>query len=300
MVDLLGPGDAGASPTLTTTSDVTSPAVGDTWFNDCPAGVSDASATPILSKWLNWQMQQLRKAIRFSGVPLSNSYDNMLSWAIQSGKANWASSAGGTANALTASVNNSPLEIEVGTLIFLQATANNTGATTFNLNSLGDDAVKDIGGNALVGGEIVSGNVVGFLRYPSTWRIITPPPISATQALIRAENPFTTTGVGAVIIGTNYKSEVGTSDANGLIEIGMTGTWDATYSGSFNDEQFWIATGLTQPYGRAGDSRWLGAVVGMTWVENPIPGVWQVIGLTTVGPVDVGVEEFVAVFKRIS
>jgi hypothetical protein len=189
MVDLLGPGASGATPVLTTTTDVTAPTAGDTWFNDCPAGVADASATPILSKWLNWMLQQERQAIRFSGIPAANSYDNMMSWAMQSGYVNWASAGvggggagffSGTANALTASAPNAPIAVEGNTVVGgIVNTATNTGAMTFNWAGItpGAALVRN-DGTACTGGEVLHNSYLVVRWDGGEWRICSPTPIS--------------------------------------------------------------------------------------------------------------------------
>jgi hypothetical protein len=177
MVDLIGPGDAGAINTLSTTTDVVAPVAGDTWFQDCVGGDATAGTpTPIVAKWLNWQLQQLRVSMRKSSVPLANNYDNMLSWAMQSGAANWAGTFGGTANALTGTAPNAPLGVQVGTLIRGKASAANTGAATFNWAGLGAQPITHIDGSALSGGEIAYNQRVVLMWDGAAWVLITPAP----------------------------------------------------------------------------------------------------------------------------
>ena len=152
MVDLLGPGDAGAVNYLTTTGDVTSPVAGDTWSQDCVGGVS-GTGTDITAKDLNRSLQQLRVAIRAGGVPLSNAYDNMLAWAIQSGYDNFIGVAGGTANALTGSVPSSPISVPNGTVYFGWAANPNTGPATYDHQGLGALPILALDGSALGGRE---------------------------------------------------------------------------------------------------------------------------------------------------
>ena len=142
MVDLLGPADGGCLQTLTTTTDVTAPVAGDTWSQDCVGGVAGAG-TDWTAKYENRLLQQLRVAIRMSGVPQSNAYDNMLSWAMQSGFVNWLQLGFvGTANALSGPAPNAPLAVEGGTLVCgVVETPTNTGAVTFNWSGLGAEPV---------------------------------------------------------------------------------------------------------------------------------------------------------------
>ena len=113
MTDLLGPADAGAVNTLTTTTDVSNPAAGDTWFQDCTAN-NPATGSNMPSKFMDRLLQQVRRVIRLSGIPLNNSNDDMLGQAIQSGASNWAGAFGGTANALTATLSPAPTTLIPG------------------------------------------------------------------------------------------------------------------------------------------------------------------------------------------
>lgn len=277
MVDLIGPGDAGASPTLTTTSDVTAPLAGDTWFNDCPAGVADASATPIVSKWLNRFMQQFRKAIRFSGVPIASSYDNMLSWAIQSGYANWVGSFAGTANALTGAAPNAPIQVEGGTVVCgIVGTATNTGAVTFDWAGLGAQPVLTNLGAALVGGELVHNSFLVVRWDGAAWRIVSPtadvspPPPDA--------NPYTRTDVGAIVIGGNYGT-FSSGIANAIVSIGDSGTFvDGFGIAGTRETCFVKAGGPSVPSAIVSDDRW-------TSIPPAIPGTWRVQSYGIVGPI---------------
>lgn len=265
MVDLVGPAAAGAINTLSTTTDVTDPVVGDTWYQDCIGG--DASAgtpTPIVAKWLNWVMQQLRAAIRFSNVPQSNAYDYMLSWAMQSGYANWVGSFGGSANALTGVAPNAPIAVQVGTLIRGIASATNTGAATFNWASLGAQPVVTIGGAALVGGEIVASNGLVLMWTGSAWMIVSCEPLPYLKTIIQEFNSFTTTDVGAVIIAAQSVNSSGTGGPT----PGTTASWGGGVTGLGNQFQF----GAYLVY--ASDNRWL--------MPTPYPpGTWQVAGIAT-------------------
>lgn len=134
MVDLLGPGDAGAPRALTTTSDVTSPLAGDTWFGDCVNG-EQGTGTPIVSKWLNRLLQQSRRLIRASQITQANTDDDLLGQAIQSGGLTYAV-AGGTGDAFTATLAPAPIAVQDGMEInVFFGTANTTTSPTLAVNS---------------------------------------------------------------------------------------------------------------------------------------------------------------------
>lgn len=82
----------------------------------------------------------------------------------------WGGTAGGTANAITATTSPTLSAYSAGQLVSFIANATNTGATTVNLDSLGAKNIykRSLSGPvALVGGEIVSGNIV-VLEYDGT------------------------------------------------------------------------------------------------------------------------------------
>ena len=117
-IDLLGPGDAGAARTLTSsdstvTAAIAHPDADDTWFADCGANTA-GTGTPLVAKFLNRWLQQIRRLVRNSGIPLSNADDDMLGQAIQTESCNWAGTFGGTANALTATLTPVPPTLTVG------------------------------------------------------------------------------------------------------------------------------------------------------------------------------------------
>ena len=101
MVDLLGPGDAGAPRTVGSTdanivAQLASPNAADTFFADCVASVP-GTGTPINQKWTNRLLQQIRRAIRNAGVTQNNADDDMLWKAMQAaGAGNFLPIAGGT------------------------------------------------------------------------------------------------------------------------------------------------------------------------------------------------------------
>lgn len=262
-MDLLGFDDAGCSPSLTTTADVTAPVAGDTWSEDCTGGVA-GTGTPWNSKFLNRLLQQLRVSIRKSSVPLSNSYDAMLSWAMQSGAANWAGVAGGTANALTGTAPNAPLAVQVGTLVRLKASAPNTGAATFDWAGLGAEPIVLIDGTALTGGEIQNNQRLLLMWDGAAWILMTPA-IGWIVNRVPPQNPFILDGIGAAVI-------LAPNDPSNMVAPPLGTTFSFLAAGPL----FAWGYGSTTFYGQ--DSRW-----------SPAPGgTWQVTQIafqTTMGGV---------------
>jgi hypothetical protein len=175
MVDVLGPGDAGASPVLTTTTDVQNPASGDTFLENCVANVP-GTGTPYVQKWGNRLLQQMRRIIRLSGMPLSGYLDDLLGLALQACGLTWMGTIGGTGNAWTATFSPAPATLVAGMRSAGIISAANTGAITKNSNSLGNIAVTRSDGAAFVGGEFAVGQVVEDVYDGTAWRVTSVPP----------------------------------------------------------------------------------------------------------------------------
>ena len=94
---------------------------------------------------------------------IGGTYVEKLALDAQSGKWNYAV-AGGTANALTATISPTPAALTDGLIVALKTTAANTAAVTLNLNGLGAKPVLNQADGALVGGEFAAnGDIVA--RY---------------------------------------------------------------------------------------------------------------------------------------
>lgn len=195
MTDVLGPADAGAVNTLTTTTDVTNPTAGDTWFQDCVAN-NPATGTNLPSRFMNRLLQSVRRIIRLSGVPQSNSDDDMFGQAIQSGALNWAATFGGTADALTATLSPAPLLLISGMRIGgIAVNPNATTSPTLNVAGLGGVAIIAHGGDA-----VAAGDVTGLMQFEydgTSWRIAGLAASDIAATTIGLENIVQITGTGA-------------------------------------------------------------------------------------------------------
>lgn len=81
---------------------------------------------------------------------------------------------GGSANAYTLSLSPAPASLADGLWCSFRANHTNTGPATLNLNGLGAVAIKTPAQQALVGGEIVSGQEV-WVQYDGTqWQMVSP------------------------------------------------------------------------------------------------------------------------------
>lgn len=86
---------------------------------------------------------------------------------LESGAAHWAGTTSGSANAYTASLTNTPGSLTAGLSVNLRIHASNTGASTLNLNGLGDVAIRSHNA-ALTGGELLI-NATYNLVYDGTY-----------------------------------------------------------------------------------------------------------------------------------
>lgn len=98
---------------------------------------------------------------------------------VQNNSLNYISAISGTANAITGSLSPTPASLTAGLRVGFKPTANNTGAVTFDLNSLGAKDVRrgSTGiANPLAGGELISGNYVEMVYDGTSWAIINSTP----------------------------------------------------------------------------------------------------------------------------
>jgi len=86
----------------------------------------------------------------------------------QTNAVRYAGAAGGTVNALTATLTPAPTAYTDGMQVIVRTTGTNTGNTTLNVNGLGGRAVYGQGGALLLGGELV-GNGISCFVYSSVY-----------------------------------------------------------------------------------------------------------------------------------
>jgi hypothetical protein len=95
--------------------------------------------------------------------------------ALLQGRVNFAE-AGGTGNALTATYTVPPEAYVDGATYRLLLTADNSGASTLNVNALGVKQILDANGVALIGGELVTGHVQDFIYFGGSFHLPAPGP----------------------------------------------------------------------------------------------------------------------------
>ncbi len=77
--------------------------------------------------------------------------------------------AGGTANALTATLVPAPVALSAGMVIALQISTDNTGAATLNVNGLGAAPIQTMLGAAIQRGDLPSGAIVQLFYTGTAW-----------------------------------------------------------------------------------------------------------------------------------
>ncbi|AYM13055.1 hypothetical protein G6L58_27020 [Agrobacterium tumefaciens] len=130
---------------------------------DVPGAVR-GSAVPAAA--IEDPQRELVDFITKSGLAPGNALQ--LALAVQSGKVNFAV-AGGTANALTASLSPAPASLFDGLAIRLKIATPNTGAATLNLNGLGVFPIQNISGGALAAGDLVG--IRELIYFSGAWLV---------------------------------------------------------------------------------------------------------------------------------
>lgn len=111
---------------------------------------------------------------------ISGAYIEKLALDVQSNKWNYAG-AGGTANALTATLAPVPSALVAGMTFRVLVNSLNTGPSTLNVNGLGAKAIVNAFGAALVGGELI-GPVSFTYDGAQFWASVAQPSLSANRS----------------------------------------------------------------------------------------------------------------------
>lgn len=137
---------------------------------DVNAGVP---GTVVQSGWLNGVQEEIVTAIERAGLEPSSVDLQQLLRVIRYFGGEYVAVAGGTANAITATLDPAPATYAelVGTPIRPKILATNTGPATLNVNGLGDRDILTGAGAALSGGEMVAGSIPTVIYDGTAFRI---------------------------------------------------------------------------------------------------------------------------------
>lgn len=122
---------------------------------------------------------------------------DVLAQTVQSGTLTFAV-AGGSANALTATMVPVPAALVAGLQVVVQASATNTGAATINVNALGAKAIQ-LGGSALAAGAIQSGLVYTLIYDGTQFQLQGTPTTTLASLGGQAALTITANGLGIAI-----------------------------------------------------------------------------------------------------
>ena len=98
-------------------------------------------------------------------------------------------SIGGTANVITGTVSSYYTNIYTGSTFNFKATGTNTSAVTLEITGLstfGAIPIKKLGTQALVAGDILTGQLVNIMYDGTNFQMISPTPPSSTAAIAMA------------------------------------------------------------------------------------------------------------------
>ncbi|WP_107327508.1 hypothetical protein [Agrobacterium pusense] len=134
-------------------------------------GYPCGEADQMLFNWTaGWPIGNIWNMLLESGITPDVDKLLDLARAIQTGKVNYATSAG-TANALTAALSPVPQSITTGMVIRLKISTSNTDVATLNLNGLGAAPIQTKFGAPLARGALTAGSVATLIFDGAAWRI---------------------------------------------------------------------------------------------------------------------------------
>jgi hypothetical protein len=117
---------------------------------------------------VNWAEGQARASVNNSARSM------MAAVAKKRNLENYSITTGGSANAQTFTSGVSYTSVPTGIVANLTLGATNTGSTTLNMDGIGAVTIKNINGDNLVGGELVSGRYADFFHNGTNWIYLGP------------------------------------------------------------------------------------------------------------------------------
>ncbi len=132
---------------------------------DVPGAVR---GSPVPAKAIERPQREIVDFLLKSGLIPSDA--NQLAQAVQTGKVNF-TVAGGTANAITATLSPAPSSLSAGMCIRVAVTVTNTDAATLNVNGLGTTPIQTKFGAPLARGALTAGSVATLIFDGAAWRL---------------------------------------------------------------------------------------------------------------------------------
>ncbi|NTI92292.1 hypothetical protein G6L78_01470 [Agrobacterium rhizogenes] len=204
------------------------------------ATATKGSAVP--AKAIEQPQRELVALILAAGLTPGDGDLSQVARAIQTGKINFAV-AGGTANALTATLAPAPTELTIGMRIFLKIPFVNTSATpTLNVNGLGAATIIGNDGSTLPDRAYVTDMVAEFEWDGAHWRLLD---YTSLQTPPRNITPYTVAGTYTFIVPAGvykiYPTVVGGGGGAGGQGTGSSGSpYPAGGGGAGGTSAGWI------------------------------------------------------------
>lgn len=101
---------------------------------------------------------------------INGTYVEKIAQDTQSGRWTYAV-AGGSANALTATLTPAPTVLVAGMVICIKVTTKNTGPVTLNVNGIGASPIVTMKGTPLLKGDLIDGSVVPLIYNGNSWTV---------------------------------------------------------------------------------------------------------------------------------
>lgn len=161
--------------------------------SELEGGYPCGPADPELFNWTaGWPIGNIWNMILNAGITPGTDKLLDLARAIQSQKVNYAV-AGGTANAITATLAPVPASLTVGMIAHVKISAANTSTTpALNLNGFGAATIVANDGSPLQTNSLVPGLVAGLLWDGTNWRLVS---LTASQTPPRNIATYATAGI---------------------------------------------------------------------------------------------------------
>lgn len=231
-LDIVGPASAPNSTTIRPTDTRTFGAT-DTWAKDCSSPTAN-DGTKIQAGWLNGWMGQLRNLIRGNGqtagsadiVAQDNTDDSMALKAIQHltqrGLMKYAADSSGSANTITVSLTPALAEYKAGIEVLVKIANTNTAATSININTLGNKAIKTIMGLDPAAGSLVAGAFAKLAYDGTNFQIIS---VLGTAAFSMPKATLALSAIASLPVNTFVSYGTTLSSSDSLAAVVSTNTF---------------------------------------------------------------------------
>jgi hypothetical protein len=131
---------------------------------------------------------------------------------IQQGRATYAA-AGGSENALTASLDFAPASYEAGLSLTIKVSATNTSAATLNVNGLGAKSIKRFDGSAVQAGDLLADRIIRLVYDGTNFQLVSPAETVITSYATAAAASASAAATSATAASTSATAAAGSATA---------------------------------------------------------------------------------------